>query len=163
MSAIPSQKPAFGTVPNDKKWHELVADLKLLQRCARRLGLPLPQTVERVYKELSPPNWEMLFWMHAFVETLQESAKETTALEAQLASAGQRAISERQRNLANRRHEENRAMKADVFAWLDTNMANYKSLDKAAEAMAGKIVPLAFRTVRDWVGEWKKLRSTGTP
>ena len=61
------------------------------------------------------------------------------------------------------RHTENRAIKQDVFAWLDTNMPNFKSMDSAAEAIAGKVAPVKFRTARDWVGEWKKLRSTGTP
>ena len=61
------------------------------------------------------------------------------------------------------RHQENRAIKQDVFAWLDTNMPNFKSMDSAAEAIAGKVAPVKFRTARDWVGEWKKLRSTGTP
>ncbi|WP_374591439.1 hypothetical protein [Aquabacterium sp.] len=63
---------------------------------------------------------------------------------------------------ANALHAENRAMKADVFAWLDAHMKNFKSMDKAAEAIAGKIAPIAFRTARAWVGEWKKLRSAGT-
>ncbi len=61
------------------------------------------------------------------------------------------------------RHAENRAMKKDVFVWLDANMRRFKSMDAAAEAIAGKIAPIAWRTARDWVGEWKKLRSTGTP
>lgn len=60
-------------------------------------------------------------------------------------------------------HTENRAMKADVFKWLDDNFASCKSMDAAAEAMAGKLVPATFRTVRDWVTEWKKLRSASTP
>lgn len=156
-------KPDFWTGPNNKKWHEFAADLKLLQRCSRRLGLSLPQTVERVYKELSPPNWETLFWMHAFVETLSENAREMAVLKKQIDFAGQRAISEQQQKYAAERHAENRAMKAEVFAWLDTNRANYKSMDSTAEAIAGKIAPIAFRTARDWVGEWKRLRSTGTP
>ena len=62
---------------------------------------------------------------------------------------------------ANAIHAENRAMKKDVFAWLDANMPNFKSMDSAAEAIAGKVAPVKFRTARDWVGEWKKLRSTG--
>ena len=62
---------------------------------------------------------------------------------------------------ANAIHAENRAMKQDVFAWLDTNMPNFKSMDSAAEAIAGKVAPVKFRAARDWVGEWKKLRSTG--
>lgn len=60
---------------------------------------------------------------------------------------------------AAKRHEENRAMKADVFSWLDANMSNFESMDKAAEAIASKVSPIAFRTARAWVGEWKKLRS----
>ena len=64
--------------------------------------------------------------------------------------------------MADKRHTENRSMKSDVFIWLDTNMANFKSMDAAAQAVI-KQQPIAFRTARDWVGEWKKVRSTGTP
>jgi hypothetical protein len=63
------------------------------------------------------------------------------------------------RRNANKRHAENHQLKNDVFSWLDKNMHNYKSMDSAAEAIAGKIVPMKFRTVRNWVGQWKKLRS----
>lgn len=63
----------------------------------------------------------------------------------------------------DKRHAENRSLKQDVFTWLDTNMKNYKSMDRAATAIAGKISPIEFRTARDWVGQWKKLRSTSTP
>jgi hypothetical protein len=62
---------------------------------------------------------------------------------------------------ANKRHLETNAMKAWVFVWLDSNMTKFKSMDKAAEAVM-KQQPIAFRTARDWVGEWKKLRSAGT-
>lgn len=64
---------------------------------------------------------------------------------------------------AAHRHSENRSMKRDVFVWLDANMQRFKSMDAAAEAVAGKVAPVKFRTARDWVGEWKKLRSAGTP
>lgn len=59
---------------------------------------------------------------------------------------------------AFKRHAESHAMKADVFAWLDTNMVNYKSMDAAAQAITRE-QPIVFRTARGWVGEWKKLRS----
>ena len=64
--------------------------------------------------------------------------------------------------MALKRHSENHAMKADVFVWLDANMPNFKSMDAAAQAIT-KQQPIAFRTARDWVGKWKKVRSTGTP
>ncbi|TDP63006.1 hypothetical protein [Roseateles toxinivorans] len=77
--------------------------------------------------------------------------------------AAQVVISSNASGLAGKRHAENRAMKAEVFAWLDANMAQYKSMDAAAQAIAGVVVPVTFRTARDWVVGWKKLRSAGTP
>ena len=63
---------------------------------------------------------------------------------------------------ASLRHVENRSMKKDVFNWLDTNMQAFNSMDAAAQAVT-KQQPIAFRTARSWVGDWKKLRSAGTP
>ena len=62
---------------------------------------------------------------------------------------------------AGKRHAENRAMKAEVFEWLDSNFAK-QSMDAAASEIAGKVVPVAWRTARDWVADWKKVRSAGT-
>lgn len=67
------------------------------------------------------------------------------------------------RKKANLRHKENRAMKKEVFSWLEVNRSKFKSMDATADAIAGKIAPIAFRTARDWVGEWKKLRSASKP
>ncbi|ATA55196.1 hypothetical protein CKY39_19740 [Variovorax boronicumulans] len=81
-------------------------------------------------------------------------------------AAGQQAmISARSalaRTAAAARHAENRAFKQDVFSWCDKNMGKFKSMDAAAEAIAGKVVSVTFRTARDWIAEWKKLRSAGT-
>lgn len=67
------------------------------------------------------------------------------------------AESARQSAAAMKRHEENRAMKQDVFDWLDTNMSRFKSMDDAATAIAGKVAPIKWRTARDWVADWKKV------
>lgn len=72
------------------------------------------------------------------------------------------ARSELARSGSEARHAENRAMKRDVFAWLDANMVKFNSMDDAATAIAGKVEPIKWRTAREWVGDWKKLRSTGT-
>lgn len=71
--------------------------------------------------------------------------------------------SQTSRLAANRRHVENRAMKEQVFQWLDEHFKNFRSMDKAAEEIAGKVVPISFRTARAWVGQWKKLRSASRP
>ena len=52
--------------------------------------------------------------------------------------------------LLDARHEENRQMVAEVFAWWDEHKNDPgMTKDKAADALAGKIVPLKWRTVRD--------------
>jgi hypothetical protein len=62
---------------------------------------------------------------------------------------------------AIKRHSENHAMKADVFAWLDSQ-TKFKSIEAAAMAIT-KQQPIAHVTGRDWYKEWKKLRSASTP
>jgi len=66
------------------------------------------------------------------------------------------------KNAAKARHAENRALKQQVFEWCDGNMANTPSMDAAASLVAGVIVPVAWRTVREWMTDWRKLRSAGT-
>lgn len=67
------------------------------------------------------------------------------------------------KNAAYARHSENREMKAKVFVWCDENMPRFKSMDDAAYDIAGTFIPQKFRTVRDWMTEWKKLRPASTP
>jgi hypothetical protein len=63
---------------------------------------------------------------------------------------------------ADAAHVENRALKKEAFAWCDANMKNFPSMDSAAGALQ-KVVPVAFRTARSWVGDWKKqLPPAGT-
>ena len=62
---------------------------------------------------------------------------------------------------ADATHRENRAMKQSVLDWCALNMVNYTSMDSAAEAVAGKIVPITFRTARSWIGDWKKQIQSG--
>ena len=57
---------------------------------------------------------------------------------------------------ANARHAEHRAMKKDIWDWYKQNGHLYRSMDAAAEAAAGKIAPITFRTARAWIGQFKK-------
>jgi hypothetical protein len=61
---------------------------------------------------------------------------------------------------ASARHKENRAMKAEAIAYYQQNAKKYRSKDAAAEAIAGNIVPVTFRTVRDWLSN---IRPAGKP
>lgn len=63
---------------------------------------------------------------------------------------------------AHERHAENRAMRAQVFEWCDTNLTRFSSLDSAADS-ARRLVPVTWRTVRTWIGQWKKGQSARIP
>ncbi|WP_431509887.1 hypothetical protein [Variovorax sp. DAIF25] len=58
--------------------------------------------------------------------------------------------------LATRKNAENRQMKEQVFEWCDDNLDKFSSMDDAAIAVAGKVVPVKFRAVRQWMTEWRK-------
>lgn len=73
------------------------------------------------------------------------------------------ARSELARNAAFKSHAANRAAKALVFEWCDKNMSRFKSMDDAAMDIAESFIPQKFRAVRDWMTEWKKLRSASKP
>jgi hypothetical protein len=60
------------------------------------------------------------------------------------------------RAAASERHRENRDMKRLAFTWLSAHRAKYRSMDAAAEAIAGKVVPISVRTARGWVSDWHK-------
>jgi len=57
---------------------------------------------------------------------------------------------------AIKRHTENRSMKDQVFKWCAVKLREYPSMDAAAEAVAGKLVPITFRTARAWIGEYRR-------
>ncbi|MBC8745108.1 MULTISPECIES: hypothetical protein [Paraburkholderia] len=59
------------------------------------------------------------------------------------------------RKAADSRHTETRAIKADVFAWCEENLGG-KSIDSAAEAIAGKHFPIKFTTARKYISEYRK-------
>ncbi len=64
---------------------------------------------------------------------------------------------------AEARHEENRSIKESVMRWLDENKDLTLHGDNTASEIAGKVAPIKWRTARDYITEWKKLRSAGKP
>lgn len=64
---------------------------------------------------------------------------------------------------AQARHSENRAIKSEVMAWLDANKTLALNGEETASEIAGKIAPIKWRTAREYITEWKKLRSAGKP
>lgn len=144
-------------------WHYHVTDIGLLRRSAARLGCSMRETVERIRTELFPPNWETLFWLQAYLEAVADSVNAEIEFAQREAEAKRLARSELARQNGAKAHSENRAMKMDVFAWLDENMVRFNSMDSAAQEISTNVAPVAFRTARDWVGQWKKVRSAGTP
>ena len=73
------------------------------------------------------------------------------------------AESAKQTAAALKRHADNHALRDEIYAWMDANYKKGMALDDAASIISEKIVPLKWRTVRDHLTAWRKLRSTGTP
>lgn len=67
------------------------------------------------------------------------------------------------REIARYRHLKSARSKMKVFEWCDNNMHLFKSMDAAALDIAETFIPEKFRTVRDYMTEWKKLRSARKP
>ena len=84
--------------------------------------------------------------LHQVVQKTDKLAEEKANLRISLAA----------KKAAIKRHAENYAMKEQVFAWCAAHIQDYRSMDAAAEAVAGKLVPVAFRTARSWIGEYRK-------
>ncbi len=59
---------------------------------------------------------------------------------------------------ANKAHAKHHAMKANVFVWLDSNFADYKSNAAAARNIV-KLQAIEHETALDWINDWKKSRS----
>ena len=65
---------------------------------------------------------------------------------------------------ARQRHAPHHHAKLLVFEYLDESPPPKRGKDKKAfEIVDRKLVGETFRTVRKWIDEWEKLRSTGTP
>ncbi len=50
-------------------------------------------------------------------------------------------------------HSENRALKQQAIEWYEANKSTFRSKDAAAAEISQKVVPMKFRTVRDWLGK----------
>jgi hypothetical protein len=70
--------------------------------------------------------------------------------------AGKKARSDLARRNAQKRHEENHSMRADVIDFYKANKAKFKSVEKAAEEIAGKLVNVSHRTTVKWISAFNK-------
>ena len=55
------------------------------------------------------------------------------------------------KEMARSRHTENHAMKAQVLSWYSASKGQFRSKDAAAQFASTTLVPVTFRTVREWL------------
>ncbi|CAE6851141.1 hypothetical protein R75483_07602 [Paraburkholderia domus] len=79
-----------------------------------------------------------------------------TIIQDKMISYFERKEKDKATNAAKARHAENRAMKALVYKWCAENLDNRPSMDAAATEIAGKLVPVGWRTARKWLTEYRK-------
>lgn len=141
-----------------KPWYEYLAAFSVLERCAGKLDLSLPETIERIAKEIHPPNWQTLYWMHAYLKAIHDHKTDLAGVadefeqqvQAEAARVASQALSASAKKAAGVRHKENRDLKAEAVAWY-VKHRDTMSKNKAAERIAAEVVPVTVRTVRDWL------------
>jgi hypothetical protein len=67
--------------------------------------------------------------------------------------------SRRHVELARRRHSENYAMRDETLQYYVQHQSEFSSVESAAAAIAGKIVPVKHRTVVNWISEYRRMQS----
>jgi hypothetical protein len=80
-----------------------------------------------------------------------QAIRASLATTASIALKGPTLASDVARKNALKLHEEHHGMKDDVLAHFERHKHEYKTLNEAAESIAGKVVPLSFRTVREYL------------
>lgn len=72
-------------------------------------------------------------------------------------------VSDLARKGADARHAENRQLREFALKHYEQNRSSYRSVEAAAEAIAGRVVPVTQRTVRGWIAAYNKSKqSAGT-
>ena len=142
---------------NGKHWYEFLANPQVVRRCALRVGVQMPEFLALCMRDLKPANWDTLWWMKSYLSLLESNHKQFLA-RAEVDAAARdfsaeqvaRDRTEFAKKGANARHVENRAMRVQAVAWYTERRATMTK-DAAAEAMAGKVLPVKFRTIRAWL------------
>lgn len=135
---------------------------------AEKLMLRLTQRAKEIRAELDAENLSRDQLLHALSQSraILEHMTELDAKRERLKPELLRAAmdygwqeSRRKQHVENahKRHSENRAMKEQIFDWLDENWTTEKTMEQLTnEIHAAKLVPLTWGTVRRHVTEWKK-------
>jgi hypothetical protein len=57
-----------------KPWDEYAKNIDVLERCDASLGVPAGEVAKRIVSELHPKNWEVIFWIGAWLQVVDEKA-----------------------------------------------------------------------------------------
>lgn len=152
---------------NQRYWQAYKTELaaKEFQRCETERRAE--EVVHDLYAELCSPPFDEKdeydeageeAWIGRVNEIIR-TRLEFDSLFLLLRYAGSLETKRQAQNKAQKRHTENHALRDAVYSWADANISPALTLDDAASAIAGKIVPLKWRTVREHLTAWKKLRA----
>ncbi len=138
----------LSAVTGEKDWPRSISDQRILKH--------LTEAVEAVCWAERQQDYAKL------VLTIEQLGGEKAAAEHLIDAKVQEGMSAHMSKLSARaarvRHGENRAMKAQIWEWCETNLADYDGAESAAEALVYviKLVPLKYRAVYDHIRQWKK-------
>lgn len=121
-------------------WYSIATDLAVLGAIAGRFNVDLPALADGICAQLSPPNWEVFFWIARWAELELDKAKRNAARKEQAKAA------------ARNRHAPTAHAKQLVLAWWREHGAGKMNKEQATDEIVKlRLVGEARTTIRRWL------------
>ena len=165
-SLLVRERPTDGQLANTKYWFEFLTDSIVVKAVGRRMHLKPDEFLTMCMKTFHLPNWEALFWMKAFYESvttgyqieLQFAQREQVIIKqarSEMAKIGAQA------KLADDPKQKEKAQVRECWEdWQRTPLnfqgkRKYKSKDAFAKGMLDKYESLeSAQVIARWCREW---------
>ena len=147
---------------NSRPWFEFLSDMVVIDAARERLKLSTIEFLSLCIADLHAPNWETLFWMRAYLESVNNEAKLIAVSALREKEAAKRAHIEqarkggRARVAADPRQTDKSLVRQCWDAW-QANPTRYSGPTAFANDMLDKSDELKSHSViMRWCREWKK-------
>ena len=168
-SLLKVEEPTHGDYENRRHWFEYLTDLDVIEKASQRLNVTTLEFLSTCMKKLRPPNWESLFWMHAFFRSAVGTHEFTAQIALREAEVARRARSETATKGANAKLAKDPKQKAKAFirlcweGWQEEPSLYFSKAEFAREmrqrpqckSLSGK----NNRKIVSWCGEFEKERA----
>lgn len=161
-SLLLRERPTNGQYASAKYWFEFLTDSVVIKAVGRRMHLKPVEFLTMCMKTFHPPNWEALFWMKAFYESVANECQ----IELQFAQREQVIIKQTrsetakigaQAKLAKDPKQKAKALVRECWDAWQRKPSSYKSNSAFALGMLDKYESLKNQAViAGWCSKWSR-------